>query len=167
MQIHSTCIIDEDVVIGEGTKIWHFCHVMSGARIGKNCNIGQGCFIGSNVVIGDNCKIQNNVSIFEGVTIEDNVFIGPSVVFTNVLTPRAFVKKPYSITIIKQGVSIGANSTIVCGVIIDEYAFIGAGAVVTKDIERYSLVIGNPGRVVGSMNEDGSQWYFEQKKEEE
>lgn len=166
MQVHPSSVIDEGVEIGEGTKIWHFCHVMSGAKIGKNCSIGQGCFIGKDVVIGDNCRIQNNVSIFQGVTVQDDVFIGPSVVFTNVLTPRAFKKKPYIPTVIKKGVTIGANSTILCGVIIDEYAFIGAGAVVTKDIDICSLVVGNPGKVVGSMNKDGSKWYFQQNDEE-
>jgi UDP-2-acetamido-3-amino-2,3-dideoxy-glucuronate N-acetyltransferase len=162
MQIHSSSIIDENVTIGEGTKIWHFCHVMSGAKIGKNCSIGQGCFIGKDVVIGDNCKIQNNVSVFEGVTIEDDVFIGPSVVFTNVLVPRAFIKKPYTITLIKKGATIGANSTIVCGVIIEEYAFVGAGTVVIKDVESYGLVVGNPGVTKGTINKDANVWRFEQ-----
>jgi len=166
MQVHESSYIDENVEIGEGTKIWHFCHVMSGAKIGKNCNIGQGCFIGKDVVIGDNCKIQNNVSVFEGVTIEDDVFIGPSVVFTNVLAPRAHTKKPYLKTYIKKGVTIGANTTIVCGIIIDEYALIGAGSVVVKDVDTYSLVFGVPATVRGAINKNATQWYFEQKNEE-
>jgi len=149
--VHPTSIVDEPVEIGEGTQIWHFSHIMSGARIGKNCMIGQNVFIGSGVFLGDNIKIQNNVSIYNGVILEDEVFCGPSMVFTNVFNPRSFIsrKKEFRKTLVKRGATIGANATIVCGNTIGQYAFIGAGSVVTKDVPDYALVYGNPGKVKG------------------
>jgi len=158
MQVHESSYIDEGVEIGEGTKIWHFCHVMSGAKIGKNCVIGQGCFIGKNVVIGDGCKIQNNVSIFEGITLENNVFIGPSVVFTNVINPRAFIerKEEFKKTLVGEGSTIGANSTILCGITIGKYSFIGAGSVVTRNVWNGTLVFGNPSRMKRSINKEAT-----------
>ena len=150
---HESSYIDDNVSIGPGTKIWHFCHIMTGTEIGEKCSFGQNCVVGPNVKIGNNVKVQNNVSIYDGVFIENDVFIGPSVVFTNVINPRAFVNKKheYKETIIKSGATIGANSTIICGVTIGEYAFIGAGSVVTKDVKPYSLVYGNPARPKGEI----------------
>ena len=148
--VHESSYIDENVEIGEGTKIWHFCHIQSGARIGKNCTLGQNVNISNNVKIGDNVKIQNNVSVYEGVELEDGVFCGPSCVFTNDLTPRAEFPKGregYKKTLVKHGASIGANATIVCGVTIGEYAMVAAGAVVTKDVEAYTLVAGVPAKI--------------------
>ena len=144
---HETSFID-GAKIGEGTNIWHFCHIMKGVKIGKNCNIGQNCVIGPDVTIGDNCKIQNNVSIFKGVTLEDNVFIGPNVTFTNIINPRAFIsrKNQFITTLIKKGSSLGANSTIICGNTIGEFAFVGAACLVNRDIANYELVVGNPQR---------------------
>jgi UDP-2-acetamido-3-amino-2,3-dideoxy-glucuronate N-acetyltransferase len=155
-QIHQSSYIDLGAQIGEGTKIWHFCHVMGKAVIGENCNIGQNVFVANNVIIGDNCKIQNNVSLYEGLIIEDDVFIGPSVVFTNIKNPRAFInrKGEYMKTCVETGVTIGANATIICGITIGKYALIGAGSVVTKDVLPYSLVIGNPGRVVKGVTKE-------------
>lgn len=155
--IHPSSIIDQPCSIGKGTKVWHYSHIMKGAKIGKNCNLGQNVLIASKAVICDNVKIQNNVSIYEGVTLENDVFCGPSVVFTNVINPRSCVnrKNEYRKTLIKQGASLGANSTIVCGHIIGEYAFVGAGAVVTKDIPDYALVYGNPARLQGWMCQCG------------
>lgn len=152
--IHESSYI-ENCNIGKGTKIWHFCHLFN-STIGKNCSIGQNVMIGSNVIIGDNCKIQNNVSLYEGVTLENDVFIGPSVVFTNVINPRAFIerKKEFKKTLIKKGVTIGANATILCGITIDEYVMVGAGAVVTKNIEKYILVYGNPAVPVKTINKE-------------
>jgi UDP-2-acetamido-3-amino-2,3-dideoxy-glucuronate N-acetyltransferase len=157
--VHESSYVDEGAEIGDETKIWHFCHIMSGARIGKKCSIGQNVNIGSRAIIGDNVKIQNNVSVYDDVIIEDDVFCGPSCVFTNIINPRAFVerKHEYKTTIIKKGASIGANATIVCGVTIGEYALIGAGSVVTKDIPAYSLAYGNPARVNGKVNKDGEK----------
>ena len=148
---HESCYIDEGSLIGEGTKIWHFTHVMSGARIGRRCNIGQNVVISPGVVIGDNVKIQNNVSVYTGVLLEDDVFCGPSMVFTNVVNPRSHVsrKDEYRQTLVRRGASIGANVTVVCGYTIGRYAFIGAGAVVTRDVPDYALVVGNPGRIAG------------------
>lgn len=144
--IHKSSYIDDNVEIGEGTKIWHFCHILSNTKIGKNCSIGQNCCIGPDVIIGDNVKIQNNVSLYDGVIVENDVFIGPSAVFTNVTNPRSSIsrKKEYKKTILRKGCSIGANSTIICGHEIGEYAFIGAGSVVTKNIRSHELVFGNP-----------------------
>ncbi|MGE0201786.1 MAG: DapH/DapD/GlmU-related protein [Candidatus Melainabacteria bacterium] len=151
--VHESSYVDDGVTIGEGTQIWHFCHLLSRTQLGKNCRIGQNVMIGPDVVIGDNVKIQNNVSVYSGVTLEDDVFCGPSMVFTNVINPRsgtprntadAFLK-----TLAKRGATIGANATIVCGVTLGEYAFVGAGAVVTKDVPDYALVVGNPAKQIG------------------
>ncbi len=154
---HESCYVDEGCVIGDDTKIWHFTHVMPGARIGRGCNIGQNVVVSPDVVVGDNVKIQNNVSLYTGVILEDDVFCGPSMVFTNVVNPRSHVsrKHEYRQTLVKRGASIGANATIVCGHTIGRYAFIGAGAVVTKNVPDYALVVGNPGRVAGWMCECG------------
>jgi len=149
--VHPTAIVDGNVEIGEGTKIWHFSHILSNTKIGKNCVIGQNCMVGPDVVIGNLCKIQNNVSVYKGVTLEDGVFVGPSVVFTNVLTPRAFIerKSEFLPTLVKKGATIGANATIVCGNTIGRYALVGAGAVVTNDVPDYGLVIGVPAKLKG------------------
>lgn len=148
--VHETSIVDEKVKIGKNTKIWHFCHISSRAKIGKNCKIGQNVFVGEGVRIGNNVKIQNNVSVYSGVKIEDDVFIGPSVVFTNVLMPRAYInkKKKYDQTVVQKGATIGANSTIICGNIIGKFAFVGAGSVVTKNVLNNYLVYGNPAKLV-------------------
>jgi UDP-2-acetamido-3-amino-2,3-dideoxy-glucuronate N-acetyltransferase len=150
---HESSYIDEGCVIGDDTKIWHFCHVMRGARIGRGCNIGQNVVVSPDVIVGDRVKIQNNVSVYTGVEIEDDVFCGPSAVFTNVINPRSRVPRTheYRRTLVRRGATIGANATIVCGHTIGAYAFIGAGAVVTKDVPDYALVVGNPGRVRGWM----------------
>ena len=155
--VHESSYVDEPCEIGEGTKIWHFSHVMSNSRIGRRCNIGQNVVISPGVRIGDNVKIQNNVSVYTGVEMEDDVFCGPSMVFTNVVNPRSHVsrKDEYRKTLVKRGASIGANATVVCGNTIGRYAFIGAGSVVTRDIPDYALVVGNPGRIVGWMCECG------------
>jgi UDP-2-acetamido-3-amino-2,3-dideoxy-glucuronate N-acetyltransferase len=147
--VHPTAVVDEPVDVGEGTQIWHFSHIMSGSRIGKSCMIGQNVFIASGVILGNKIKVQNNVSIYDGVILEDDVFCGPSTVFTNVFNPRSFIsrKKEFRKTVVGKGATIGANATIVCGNKIGEYAFIGAGSVVTKDVPNYALVYGNPGRV--------------------
>ena len=158
---HKSSYLDENVEIGEGTKIWHFSHVQSGAIIGKNCSIGQNVNIGNNVIIGNSVKIQNNVSIYEGVELEDYVFCGPSMVFTNIRVPRSeFPQKGseyYEKTLVKKSASIGANATIVCGITIGRYALIGSGAVVTKDVPDYALVIGNPGKVIGKVDQRGNR----------
>lgn len=152
--IHESSYV-EDCNIGKGTKIWHFCHLFNSV-IGKNCSIGQNVMIGPNVTIGDNCKIQNNVSLYDGVILEDDVFVGPSAVFTNVVNPRAFIerKSEFKETLIKNGTSIGANATIICGVTIGKYAFVGAGAVVTKDVPDNILVVGNPAKILREINEE-------------
>ena len=159
---HETAIIDDDCVIGKGTKIWHFSHVMPNCTIGDKCNIGQNVVISSEVVLGKNVKVQNNVSIYTGVICEDDVFLGPSMVFTNVTNPRSAVirKNEYAKTTVKKGATIGANATIVCGHDIGEFAFIGAGAVVTKTIPAYALVVGNPARQLGWMSEYGHRLEF-------
>jgi UDP-2-acetamido-3-amino-2,3-dideoxy-glucuronate N-acetyltransferase len=154
---HESAYIDEGCRVGAGTKIWHFSHVMTGAVIGQRCNIGQNVVISPGVVIGDNVKIQNNVSVYTGVTLEDDVFCGPSMVFTNVINPRSHVsrKDEYRNTLVKRGASLGANCTVVCGYTVGTYALVGAGAVVTKDVPDYALVVGNPGRITGWMCECG------------
>lgn len=161
---HDTAVIDEGCVIGKGTKIWHFSHIMTKATLGEACNIGQNVVISPDVVLGKNVKVQNNVSIYTGVTCEDDVFLGPSMVFTNVTNPRSAVnrKGEYSKTIVRKGASIGANATIVCGHEIGEYAFIGAGAVVTKEVLPYALIVGNPARQVGWMSEYGHKLHFDE-----
>jgi UDP-2-acetamido-3-amino-2,3-dideoxy-glucuronate N-acetyltransferase len=152
---HESSYVDEGVEIGEGTKIWHFCHIQSGSKIGKNCSIGQNVNVGNNVVIGDGVKIQNNVSLYEGVELEDYVFCGPSMVFTNVLVPRSEYPQRgstfYKKTLVKRGASLGANSTVVCGTTIGKGAFVGAGAVITRDVPDYALVTGNPAKTKGWM----------------
>jgi UDP-2-acetamido-3-amino-2,3-dideoxy-glucuronate N-acetyltransferase len=159
---HETAIIDEGCVIGEGTKIWHFSHIMSNCAIGNNCNIGQNVVVSPQVVLGNNVKVQNNVSIYTGVTCEDDVFLGPSMVFTNVINPRSAInrKNQYMQTRVGRGATIGANATIVCGHDIGEYAFIGAGAVVTKYVSPYALMVGNPARKIGWMSEYGHRLEF-------
>src|SRR5690606_19951816 len=160
---HESSFVDAGAEIGDGTKIWHFCHIMSGSKIGSNCNIGQNVVISPEVIIGNNVKIQNNVSIYTGVIVEDDVFLGPSMVFTNVINPRSHVsrKEEYKTTLVKKGASIGANATIVCGTTLGQYCFIGAGAVVTKDVPDYALAYGNPARVRGWVCQCGEQLDFE------
>lgn len=162
---HPTAVIDEGCEIGQGTKIWHFSHIMPNCKIGENCNIGQNVVISPEVVLGKNVKVQNNVSIYTGVKCEDDVFLGPSMVFTNVTNPRSAVNRrgQYATTLVKRGASIGANATIVCGHDIGAFAFIGAGAVVTKDVPDYALVIGNPARQTGWMSEYGHKLKFNEK----
>lgn len=162
-----SAVIDEGCIIGEGTKIWHFSHIMKGAVLGNHCNIGQNVVIAPGVVIGNNVRIQNNVSVYEGVTCEDDVFLGPSMVFTNVINPRSAVsrKHEYMPTLVKKGSSIGANATIVCGNTLGEYCFIGAGTVVVKDVPAYALVVGNPGRQIGWMSERGLRLHFDKNGE--
>ena len=164
--VHPTAIVDEGAQIGAGTKIWHFCHVMSGAQIGENCSLGQNVFVASDVELGESVKVQNNVSIYTGVTCEANVFLGPSMVFTNVLNPRSGInrKDHYQKTTVKTGASIGANATIICGHSIGQFAFIGAGAVITKDVPDYALMIGNPAKQNGWMSENGHRLEFKEGK---
>jgi UDP-2-acetamido-3-amino-2,3-dideoxy-glucuronate N-acetyltransferase len=156
---HESSYVDEGAAVGADTRIWHFCHIMSGARIGERCNIGQNVVVSPGVVIGNNVKIQNNVSVYTGVTLEDDVFCGPSMVFTNVINPRSHVsrKEEYKPTRVGRGATLGANSTIVCGHTIGCYAFVGAGAVVTRDVPDHALVIGNPGRIVGWVCQCGQK----------
>jgi UDP-2-acetamido-3-amino-2,3-dideoxy-glucuronate N-acetyltransferase len=160
---HPTAIIDEGCQIGEETKVWHFAHIMPNCIIGKGCNIGQNVVVAAQVVLGNNVKVQNNVSIYTGVTCEDDVFLGPSCVFTNVTNPRSAVNRrgQYAKTIVKKGATIGANATIVCGHDIGEYAFVGAGAVVTKNIPAYALIVGNPAKQIGWMSEYGHRLHFD------
>ena len=158
-QKHDTAIVDEGAVIGEGSRVWHFVHVCSGAVIGKGVSLGQNVFVGNKVTIGDYCKIQNNVSVYDNVDIEEGVFCGPSMVFTNVYNPRALVerKDEYRNTLVKKGATLGANCTVVCGVTIGEYAFVAAGAVVNKDVKPYALMVGVPARQVGWMSQFGER----------
>ncbi|MAZ93914.1 MAG: acyltransferase [Bacteroidales bacterium] len=162
---HESAIIDEGCHIGNGTKIWHFSHIMSNCKLGNNCNIGQNVVVSPEVILGNNVKVQNNVSIYTGVICEDDVFLGPSMVFTNIINPRSNVirRGQYTTTLVKKGASIGANATIVCGHDIGEYAFIGAGAVVTKEIPAYALVVGNPAKHIGWMSEYGHRLEFDNK----
>ena len=162
--VHPSSVIYDYWRIGSGTKIWHFAHVMSGAVLGNKCNLGQNLVVSPKVILGNNVRVQNNVSIYEGVICEDDVFLGPSMVLTNVINPRSAVsrKQEYKTTLIKRGVSIGANATIVCGNTIYEFAFIGAGAVVTKDVPAYALIVGNPGRLKGWMSEYGHKLKFDE-----
>jgi len=159
---HETAVIDEGCVIGEGSKIWHFSHIMPNCKIGEACNLGQNVVVSPNVILGKNVKVQNNVSIYTGVICEDDVFLGPSMVFTNVINPRSAIirKTEYKETLIKKGASIGANATIICGNSIGEYAMIGAGAVVTKDVKPYALVVGNPSKQIGWVSEYGHRLDF-------
>jgi UDP-2-acetamido-3-amino-2,3-dideoxy-glucuronate N-acetyltransferase len=161
---HETAIVDEGCTIGKGTKIWHFSHIMTNCNLGENCNIGQNVVVSPDVILGNNVKVQNNVSLYTGVICEDDVFLGPSMVFTNVNNPRSGVNRrgQYSKTIVKKGASIGANATIVCGHDIGEYAFVGAGSVVTKHIPPYALVVGNPARQIGWMSEFGLRLEFDE-----
>ena len=163
MYVHPTAVVDEGAIIGSNTKIWHFCHVMSGAVIGQNCSLGQNVFVAAGVSLGNNVKIQNNVSLYEGVSCEDDVFLGPSMVFTNVINPRSAVNRrnQYANTIIRKGASIGANATIVCGNTIGEYAFVGAGAVVTKYVPAFALVVGNPAKQIGWISRYGHRLQFD------
>lgn len=157
--VHESSYVDDGCRIGAGTRIWHFCHVMPGAVIGERCSLGQNVFVGNRVVIGNNCKIQNNVSVYDNVTLEDDVFCGPSMVFTNVYNPRSAVsrKDEYRDTVVRRGATLGANCTIVCGVTIGEYAFVGAGAVITRDVKPYALMAGVPARQIGWMSEHGER----------
>lgn len=161
--VHKSAVIDMNVQIGKGCKIWHFSHILSGSVIGENCSFGQNCVVGPNVQIGSGCKVQNNVSIYEGVELENDVFLGPSMVFTNVNNPRAFInrREEFRRTLLKRGVSIGANATIVCGVCIGEYAFIGAGSVVVRDVPSYALMVGNPARQIGWVDKAGLRLEFD------
>jgi UDP-2-acetamido-3-amino-2,3-dideoxy-glucuronate N-acetyltransferase len=157
--VHPSAIVDEGAQIGEGSRVWHFAHVCAGARIGKGVSLGQNVFVGNKVVIGDQCKVQNNVSVYDNVTLEEGVFCGPSMVFTNVYNPRSLIerKSEYRDTLVKRGATLGANCTIVCGTTIGEFAFIGAGAVINKDVKPYALMVGVPARQVGWMSEYGEQ----------
>ncbi len=162
--IHPSAIIDAGAQIGAGTRIWHFCHVMPTAIIGSNCILGQNVYVDNHAIIGNGVKIQNNVSVYHGVVLEDDVFVGPSVVFTNVINPRSFIerKTEFKNIVVKKGATIGANATIVCGLTIGEYALVGAGAVVTKDVQPYALVIGNPARQLGWVSEQAYRLVFDE-----
>lgn len=157
--VHDTAIVDEGAKIGEGTRIWHWVHVCNGAKIGKSVSLGQNVFVGNKAIIGDNCKIQNNVSVYDNVTLEVGVFCGPNMVFTNVYNPRSLIerKEEYKSTLVKKGATLGANCTIVCGVTIGEYAFVGAGAVINKDVKPYALMVGVPAKQIGWMSDYGEQ----------
>ncbi|BDT72846.1 UDP-2-acetamido-3-amino-2, 3-dideoxy-D-glucuronate N-acetyltransferase [Comamonadaceae bacterium OS-4] len=159
LTIHSTAVVDEGAQIGEGSRIWHWVHICGGARIGKGVSLGQNVFVGNKVIIGDHCKIQNNVSVYDNVVLEEGVFCGPSMVFTNVYNPRSLIerKNEYRSTIVKKGATLGANCTVVCGTTIGAYAFVGAGAVVNKDVKPYALMVGVPAKQIGWMSEFGEQ----------
>ncbi len=161
---HETAIVDENCTIGAQTKIWHFSHIMSGTEIGANCSFGQNCVVGPKVKVGSGVKVQNNISIYEGVEVEDDVFLGPSMVFTNVINPRAFIvrKEEFKKTLLQQGCSIGANATVVCGVTIGQYALIGAGAVVNKDVPNYALMVGVPAKQIGWVSRAGHRLEFDE-----
>lgn len=161
--VHESSFVDDGVIVGDGTKIWHFSHILSGSKIGTNCSFGQNCVVGPNVKIGSGVKVQNNVSIYEGVEVEDAVFIGPSAVFTNVINPRAFIirKDEFKKTILKYGCSIGANATVVCGVTIGEYALIGSGAVINRDVKPYALMVGVPAKQIGWVSKAGNRLDFD------
>ncbi|MBO9701636.1 MAG: N-acetyltransferase [Sporocytophaga sp.] len=160
--VHETAVVDPGCTIGEGTKIWHFCHIMPNSKIGDNCSLGQNVVISPGTILGNNVKIQNNVSVYTGVECEDDVFLGPSMVFTNVINPRSAIvrKSEYKKTLVKKGATIGANATIICGITIGEFAFIGAGTVVTKSVQPFALITGNPGRHKGWMSEYGHKLQF-------
>tara|TARA_B110000046_G_scaffold97901_1_gene105542 strand:- start:14468 stop:15043 length:576 start_codon:yes stop_codon:yes gene_type:complete len=161
---HETAVIDDGCTIGEGAKIWHFCHIMPNSVLGENCNIGQNCVISPKVILGNNVKVQNNVSIYTGVICEDDVFLGPSMVFTNVMNPRSAIVRrgQYTKTIVRKGASIGANATIVCGNDLGKYCFIGAGAVITKEVKDYALMVGNPAKQIGWISEFGHRLSFDE-----
>ncbi len=160
---HESAYIDENVIIGDNTKIWHFSHILSGSNIGENCSFGQNCVVGPKVNIGNGVKVQNNISIYEGVEVEDDVFLGPSMVFTNVINPRAFIvrKEEFKKTTLKKGCSIGANATVICGVTIGDYALIGSGAVVNKDVKPYALMVGVPAKQIGWVSKAGNTLKFD------
>jgi UDP-2-acetamido-3-amino-2,3-dideoxy-glucuronate N-acetyltransferase len=164
---HESSFVDANVNIGDNTKIWHFSHILSGSNIGANCSFGQNCVVGPNVKIGNGVKVQNNISVYEGVEVEDDVFLGPSMVFTNVINPRAFIvrKEEFKKTLLKRGCSIGANVTVVCGVTIGEYALIGSGAVVNKDVKPYALMVGVPAKQIGWVSKAGNTLEFDDKDE--
>lgn len=164
LNIHPTATVDEDAELGHGTKVWHYTHIMAGAKLGARCNIGQGVFIAPGVVLGENCRVQNNVSLYEGVTCSDHVFIGPGAVITNVRNPRSEIPRrdQHQATRVGTGATIGANATIICGVTLGDYCFIGAGAVVTHDVPAYALVVGNPARRMGWMSRTGSRLVFDE-----
>lgn len=164
---HESSFVDENVNIGDDTKIWHFSHILSGSKIGTNCSFGQNCVVGPKVTIGSGVKVQNNISIYEGVEVEDDVFLGPSMVFTNVINPRAFIvrKEEFRKTLLKRGCSIGANATVVCGVTIGEYALIGSGAVVNKDVKPYALMVGVPAKRIGWVSRAGNTLTFDENSE--
>ncbi|PSM52603.1 WxcM-like sugar acyltransferase [Campylobacter blaseri] len=164
---HESSYVDENVKIGDNTKIWHFSHVLNGTTIGDNCSFGQNCVVGPNVKIGNGVKVQNNISIYEGVEVEDDVFLGPSMVFTNVINPRSFIvrKEEFRKTLLKKGSSVGANATIVCGVTIGQYALIGSGAVVNKDVKPYALMVGVPARQIGWVSKAGNTLKFDENNE--
>ena len=161
---HESAYVDENCTIGAGTRIWHFSHIMSGCEVGENCNIGQNVVISPNVILGNGVKVQNNVSVYTGVVCEDGVFLGPSMVFTNVVNPRSFIerKTEYKPTLIRKGATIGANATIVCGNEIGQYALVGAGSVVTKNVKPYALMVGNPARQLGWVSENGQKLHFDE-----
>ena len=166
---HETAIVDDKVNIGEGTKIWHFSHILSHATIGENCSFGQNCVVGPKVNMGSGVKVQNNVSVYEGVEVEDDVFLGPSMVFTNVINPRAFIqrKEEFRKTLLKKGCSVGANATVICGVTIGEYALIGSGAVINKDVPAYALMVGVPAKQIGWVGISGNTLTFIESKSED
>jgi UDP-2-acetamido-3-amino-2,3-dideoxy-glucuronate N-acetyltransferase len=162
--VHQSSFVDENCLIGAGTKIWHFCHIMSDCVIGERCNIGQNVVVSPHVILGENVKVQNNVSIYTGVVCEDNVFLGPSMVFTNIINPRSAIvrRDQYLETLVKKGASIGANATVICGNTLGRFCLIGAGAVITKDIPDYALVVGNPGKQIGWVSEHGHRLHFDE-----